>query len=72
MRTLLNHIKGATSFDHLKIIGGRENGTFNDVCISMGLLESDMMWIEEDSKRLQTPRGLHTVVNIPGDQIPGC
>ena len=36
------------------------------------LRRQDMSWIEDRSKTLQTPREYHTVVNIPGDQIPGC
>merc|ERR1719367_993015 len=36
------------------------------------LRRSDMVWIEDDSKKLKIPRSDHTVVNIPGDQIPGC
>jgi len=36
------------------------------------LRRRDMSWIEDGTKRLQTPRYRHTVVNIPGDQIPGC
>ena len=36
------------------------------------LRRRDLMWVEDGSKRLQTPRVSHTVVNIPGDQIPGC
>jgi len=36
------------------------------------LRRRDLMWIEDDSKTLQTPRSDYTVVNIPGNQIPGC
>ena len=36
------------------------------------LRRRDMRWIEDDSKQLRTQRWDHTVVNIPGDQIPGC
>ena len=31
-----------------------------------------MVWIEDASKRLKTPRSAHTLVNIPRNQIPGC
>jgi len=51
------------------VAGRTENGATSKV---WSLRRRDMMWIEEDSKQLKTPRGLHTVVNIPGDQIPGC
>ena len=36
------------------------------------LRRRDMRWIEDRSKRLTTPRQYHTLVNIPGNQIPGC
>jgi len=36
------------------------------------LRRRDLMWIEDGSKKLKTAREYHTVVNIPGDQIPGC
>jgi len=49
-------------------------GGFTDRVTSKvwSLRRRDMMWIEDGSKTLQTPRSYHTVVNIPGDQIPGC
>ena len=52
------------------LLGGyTEDGRTSKV---WSLRRRDMVWIEDDSKTLQTPRGLHTVVNVPGDQIPGC
>jgi len=51
------------------VAGFTENGITSKV---WSLRRNDMMWIEDDSKQLQTPRRSHTVVNIPGDQIPGC
>ena len=36
------------------------------------LRRKDMTWNEYESKKVKTPRYWHTVVNIPGDQIPGC
>ena len=35
-------------------------------------LRRNMSWIEDGSRRIKTPRAYHTVVNMPGDQIPGC
>jgi len=51
------------------VAGDTKNGLTSKVWF---LRRRDMTWIEDDSKQLQTPRWLHTVVNIPGDQIPGC
>jgi len=51
------------------VAGYTKNGATSKV---WSLRRRDMMWIEDGSKRLQTPREDHTVVNIPGDQIPGC
>jgi len=41
---LLNYIKGATSYEHLWIVDGREHDTFKDACIAMGLLANDNEW----------------------------
>jgi hypothetical protein len=44
LRMLLNYIKGATSYEHLQIVDGREHNTFKDACITMGLLTNDNEW----------------------------
>jgi hypothetical protein len=44
LRMLLNCVKGATSYEHLRIVDGREHDTFKDVCIAMGLLVDDNEW----------------------------
>ena len=49
--------------------GGTVNGATSKV---WSLRRRDMRWIEDTSKKLKTRRFHHTVVNIPGDQIPGC
>ncbi len=38
LRMLLNYIKGATFYEHLRTLDGIEHGTFKDACIAMGLL----------------------------------
>ncbi len=44
LRMLLNCIKGATSYEHLRTMDGREHDTFKDACITMGLLVDDNEW----------------------------
>jgi hypothetical protein len=41
---LLNCVKGATSYEHLRIVDGIEHDTFKDACIAMGLLADDNEW----------------------------
>jgi hypothetical protein len=41
LRMLLNCVKGATSYEHLQTVDGREHDTFKDACIAMGLLAND-------------------------------
>ena len=52
------------------LIAGRTDNGFSSKVWS--LRRRDMTWIEDGTKILKTPRYGHTVVNIPGDQIPGC
>jgi hypothetical protein len=44
LRMLLNCIKGATSYEHLRIVDGREHDTLKDACIAMGLFANDNEW----------------------------
>ena len=44
LRTLLIHVKGATSFDDLKTINGYMCSTFKEACILLGLLKDDTEW----------------------------
>ncbi|KAH9571464.1 hypothetical protein CY35_02G095200 [Sphagnum magellanicum] len=44
LRMLLNCVKGATSYEHLRTVDGREHDTFKDACIAMGLLADDNEW----------------------------
>jgi hypothetical protein len=41
---LLNYVKGATSYEHLRIVDGIEHDTFKDACIAMGLLADNNEW----------------------------
>jgi hypothetical protein len=41
---LLNCVKGATSYEHLRTVDGRKHDTFKDACIVMGLLANDNEW----------------------------
>ncbi len=44
LRMLLNCIKGATSYEHLRTVDGIKHDTFKDACIAMGLLADDNEW----------------------------
>ncbi len=43
---LLNYVKGATSYEHLRTVNGIKHDTFKDACIAMGLLTDDNEWHE--------------------------
>ena len=45
LRLLLNHIKGATTFDELKMFEGIKFSTFKETCLAMGLLQDDSEWM---------------------------
>jgi hypothetical protein len=44
LRMLLNCVKGATSYEHLRTVDGIKHNTFKDACIAMGFLEDDNKW----------------------------
>jgi hypothetical protein len=44
LQMLLNCVKGATSYKHLRTVDGREHDTFKDACITMGLLTDNNEW----------------------------
>jgi len=44
LRMLLNCVKGATSYEHLRTVDGTKHDTFKDACITMGLLTNDNEW----------------------------
>jgi hypothetical protein len=44
LQMLLNCVKGATSYKHLRTMDGIKHDTFKDACIMMGLLADDNEW----------------------------
>jgi len=44
LQMLLNCIKGATSYKHLRTVDGIEHNIFKNACITMGLLADDNEW----------------------------
>jgi hypothetical protein len=44
LQMLLNFVKGATSYEHLRTVDGTQHDTFKDTCITMGLLANDNEW----------------------------
>lgn len=44
LRILLNDVKGATSFDYLKTVGGVIHESFKAACYARGLLDGDKEW----------------------------
>ncbi len=44
LRMLLNYVKGATSYEHLRTVDGTQHNTFKDACIVMSLLTDDNEW----------------------------
>ncbi|XP_019100224.1 PREDICTED: uncharacterized protein LOC104783899 [Camelina sativa] len=46
LRIMLNDVKGATSFDDLKTVGGVLHETFKAACYARGLIDGDKEWHE--------------------------
>lgn len=46
LRTLLNYVKGPTSFDDIKTVDGVKKDNFKDACYVLGLLEDDKEFID--------------------------
>ncbi len=44
LRTLLTHVKEATSFDDLKSVNEHSYRSFKEACIYLGLLQDDAEW----------------------------
>ncbi len=44
LRMLLNCVKGATSYKHLRTLDGTKHDTLKNACIAMDLLEEDNEW----------------------------
>src|SRR5581483_4734651 len=60
LRTLLTHVKGATSFDDLKSVNGYLYETFKEACIHLGLLQNDTEWVTclYEASQIKTGRQL--------------
>jgi len=63
LRTLLIHVKGATSFDDLKTINGYKCSTFKEACILLGLLKDDAEWNTylNETSQIKTGQQLHQI-----------
>jgi hypothetical protein len=61
LQMLLTCVKGATSYEHLRIVDGTEHDTFKDACIGMGLLIDDNQWHQalEEADLWASGRQLH-------------
>jgi len=61
LQMLLTCVKGATSYEHLRIVDGTEHDTFKDACIGMGLLTDDNQWHQalEEADLWASGRQLH-------------
>lgn len=46
LRMMLTISKGPTSFEDIRIVGGKLYPTFRDACFAMGLLQDDREYIE--------------------------
>ena len=44
LRLILNHVKGATSFNHLKTVNGQIQPSFKAAAVSLGILSDDQAW----------------------------
>ncbi|CAK8568648.1 unnamed protein product [Lathyrus sativus] len=46
LRTLLNYVKGPTSYDNIKIVNNIKHNTFKDTCFALGLLDDDKEFVD--------------------------
>lgn len=45
-RLMINHVRGCTSFDDIRTVGGVTYKTYKESCYAMGLLDGDKEWHE--------------------------
>ncbi|KAG5236749.1 DNA helicase PIF1, ATP-dependent [Salix suchowensis] len=58
LRMLLNHVKGATSFEYLRCVSGVVYPTFQLACKALGLLRDGKEWAEAFSNAIASPINL--------------
>ena len=60
LRVLLNHVRGATSFEHLRTVSGITYSTFRETCEKRGLIETDKSLDDalSDAETFQMPAAL--------------
>ena len=66
LRILLLHIRGATSYEHLKTVSGVICDTFREACLELGLLADDVEWHNTmmDAVRYQLPGQLRQMFGV--------
>ena len=66
LRVLLTHVRGATSFSHLKIVNNQQHNSYKDTCIALGLLEDDSHFFKclNDAKDMQTGKQLRYLFSL--------
>ena len=66
LRMLLHHVRGPTSFEHLRTVDGILHPTFHAACIAYGLLESDAHWINCLQEAVETlnPRAMRELFAV--------
>jgi len=72
LRLLLTAVRGATSFESLRTVGGQLKSTFKDACIALGLLADDNEWHQclEEAGQMATGhqlRALFVAILIDGN-----
>ena len=63
LRTLLFHVKGATSFEDVRTVDGEVKDSFREACIARGLLTDDTQW-------KITLEHFSTIPNVPPQSNP--
>jgi hypothetical protein len=68
LRVLLNHVVGATSFEHLKMVDGVVQPSFREAAEKRGLIEEDNTLDEclTEATMIQMPSSLRRLSNVFG------